>query len=116
RGVGGDGPHDHRLRRHGEGRERRGRAGGHRLARRGQLGPPGRHRPAGGNWSSDGHVAVDASGNYAWAPGKTVALVGVEGLVVVDTPDALLIASKERSEEVKEVVDRLRREEREDLL
>jgi len=70
----------------------------------------------GGNWSSDGHVAVDASGNYAWAPGKTVALVGVEGLVVVDTPDALLIASKERSEEVKEVVDRLRREEREDLL
>ena len=69
-----------------------------------------------GNWSSDGHVAVDAEGNYAWAPGKTVAFVGVEGLIVVDTPDALLITSKERSEEVKEVVDRLRREEREDLL
>ncbi len=68
------------------------------------------------NWSSDGHVAVDSSGNYAWAPGKTVALVGVEGLIVVDTPDALLIASRERSEEVKEVVDRLKREEREDLL
>ncbi len=70
----------------------------------------------GDNWSSDGHVAVGSSGNYAWAPGKTVALVGVEDLIVVDTPDALLIASKERSEEVKEVVDRLRREEREDLL
>lgn len=69
-----------------------------------------------GNWSSDGHVAVDAEGNYAWAPGKTVAFVGVEGLIVVDTPDALLIASKERSEEVKEVVDQLRREDREDLL
>jgi mannose-1-phosphate guanylyltransferase len=68
------------------------------------------------NWSSDGHVAVDADGNYAWAPGKTVAFVGVEGLIVVDTPDAILIASKERSEDVKEVVDRLRREEREDLL
>ena len=48
--------------------------------------------------------------------GKTVAFVGVEGLIVVDTPDALLIASKERSEEVKDVVDRLRREEREELL
>ena len=68
------------------------------------------------NWSSDGHVAVGADGNYAWAPGKTVAFVGVEGLVVVDTPDALLIASKDRSEEVKDVVDRRRREEREDLL
>jgi len=45
-----------------------------------------------------------------------VALVGVEGLVVVDTPDALLVARKERSEEVKEVVDRLRREEHSDLL
>src|SRR5205807_10104217 len=68
------------------------------------------------NWSSGHHVAVGSDGNYAWAPGKTVAFVGVEGLVVVDTPDALLIARKGRSEEVKEVVDRLRREEREDLL
>lgn len=68
------------------------------------------------NWSTDGHVAVGADGNFAWAPGKTVAFVGVEGLVVVDTPDALLVTTRERSEEVKEVVDRLRREEREDLL
>jgi mannose-1-phosphate guanylyltransferase len=42
--------------------------------------------------------------------------VGVEGLIVVDTPDALLVASADRSEAVKDVVDRLRREEREDLL
>src|SRR5207245_11698454 len=48
--------------------------------------------------------------------GKTVALIGVEGLVVVDTPDALLVTSKERSADVKTVVDRLRREERDDLL
>ena len=45
-----------------------------------------------------------------------MALVGVEGLIVVDTPDALLVATKEHAEEVKEVVDRLRREEREELL
>ena len=68
------------------------------------------------NWSSHGHVAVGADGNYAWAPGKLVAFVGVDELVVVDTPDALLVTSKARSEEVKEVVDRLRRDEREDLL
>lgn len=61
-------------------------------------------------------VAEDAHDNYVWASGKTVALIGVEGLVVVDTPDALLISPKGRSEEVKTVVDRLKREDREDLL
>jgi mannose-1-phosphate guanylyltransferase len=70
----------------------------------------------GENWSSEEHVAIDASGNYAWTPGKLVALIGVQDLVVVDTPDVLLITAKERSEEVKGIVDRLRREEREDLL
>jgi hypothetical protein len=34
----------------------------------------------------------------------------------VDTPDALLVASKDHAEKVKEVVDHLRREEREELL
>jgi mannose-1-phosphate guanylyltransferase len=68
------------------------------------------------NWASGGLVAEDARDNYVWAPGKTVALIGVEGLVIVDTPDALLVTSKERSEDVKAVVDRLKREDREDLL
>ncbi|MDE3112701.1 MAG: mannose-1-phosphate guanylyltransferase [Chloroflexota bacterium] len=67
-------------------------------------------------WSADGHVAVDSEGVYAWAPGKLVALVGVSDLVVVDTGDALLVASRERAEDVKAVVDRLRAEGREDLL
>jgi mannose-1-phosphate guanylyltransferase len=70
----------------------------------------------GDNWAPGDLVAEDAHGNYVWAPQKTVALIGVEGLVVVDTEDALLITTKERSEDVKTVVDRLKREEREDLL
>ncbi len=36
--------------------------------------------------------------------GKLVALVGVEDLIVVETPDALLICPRERSEEVQKVV------------
>ncbi|TMG71644.1 MAG: hypothetical protein E6H81_02620 [Chloroflexi bacterium] len=68
------------------------------------------------NWSSGDLLAEDANGNYVWAPGKLTALIGVEDLVVVDTPDALLISPKGRSEEVKTIVDRLKREEREDLL
>jgi len=68
------------------------------------------------NWSSGDLLAEDANGNYVWAPGKLTALIGVEDLVVVDTPDALLISPKGRSEEVKTIVDRLKREEREELL
>ena len=37
-------------------------------------------------------------------PKKVVALVGVENLVVVDTPDALLVCSSERTEDVREVI------------
>jgi len=68
------------------------------------------------NWASGDLVAEGAHGNYVWAPGKTVALIGVEELIVVDTPDALLVTTKEQSEAVKTIVDRLKREGGEDLL
>ena len=42
--------------------------------------------------------------------GKLVALVGVQDLVVVDAPDALLVCAKERTEDVKQVVEHLREE------
>lgn len=70
----------------------------------------------GDNWSAGDLIAVDAHDNYVWSPNKLVSLVGAEGLVVVDTPDALLITTKERSEDVKRVVDQLKRDDREDLL
>ena len=68
------------------------------------------------NWAAGDLVAEAAHGNYVWAPGKLTALVGVEDLVVIDTPDALLIAPKARSESVREIVERLKREGRDDLL
>lgn len=70
----------------------------------------------GPNWSADEHISEDSSGNYIYAPGKTVATIGVNDLIVVETPDVLLVAAKGRSEEVKAIVDRLAREEREHLL
>jgi mannose-1-phosphate guanylyltransferase len=45
-----------------------------------------------------------------------VALVGLDDVVVVDTPDALLVMSRERAQDVKAVVDALRAEGRTDLL
>ncbi len=48
--------------------------------------------------------ALDAAGNFIHAPGKFVATVGVSGLVVVETEDALLITTRERAQDVGKVV------------
>ncbi|MSQ36793.1 MAG: mannose-1-phosphate guanylyltransferase [Chloroflexi bacterium] len=69
-----------------------------------------------GSWAQAEQYAVEAPGNFVWAPGKAVALIGVSDLIVVDTADVLLITTRDRAEEVRTVVDRLRREERPDLL
>lgn len=52
----------------------------------------------------------DAEGCVVHAPDRLTALLGVRDLLVVDTPDALLIANKERDQEVEAVVAELRKE------
>jgi mannose-1-phosphate guanylyltransferase len=51
-----------------------------------------------------GTFFLNASGNYVHAPGKFVATVGVDDLVVVDTPDALLITTRQNAQDVGKVV------------
>jgi mannose-1-phosphate guanylyltransferase len=46
----------------------------------------------------------DSTGNYVDAEKKLVALLGVKDLIVVDTPDALLIADRGRAQQVGELV------------
>ncbi|MGB7845261.1 MAG: sugar phosphate nucleotidyltransferase [Candidatus Acidiferrum sp.] len=48
--------------------------------------------------------ALDAEGNFLWSPDKFVAAVGVRGLVVVETPDALLICPRDRAQDVGKLV------------
>jgi mannose-1-phosphate guanylyltransferase len=57
-----------------------------------------------------------ASGNYVNASGKIVTVVGAHNLVIVDTPDALLICDREQAQKVGDVVKLLEREKRDDLL
>ncbi len=47
---------------------------------------------------------LDAEGNYLYAPGKFVAAVGVNDLVVVETEDALLVTTRARSQDVGKIV------------
>ena len=59
--------------------------------------------PAENIFAGPGHT-LDAEGNFLWSPGKYVAAIGVSGLVVVETPDALLICLRERAQDVGKIV------------
>jgi mannose-1-phosphate guanylyltransferase len=54
-----------------------------------------------------GVFVLNANGNYVHAPGKFVAAIGVSNLVVVDTPDALLITTRQNAQDVGKVVKHL---------
>jgi mannose-1-phosphate guanylyltransferase len=54
-----------------------------------------------------GMVGIDARNNYVYSPEKFVALVGVDDLVVVETEDAILITTRDRSQDVRRVVSEL---------
>ncbi len=56
----------------------------------------------------EGHVeAVDATGLVVPASGRAVAVIGIQDVVVVDTPDALLVTTRARAQDVKSVVSSL---------
>lgn len=73
-------------------------------------------RDAEGNASRSPMLAEGARGNYVEAPGKLVALVGVDDLVVVDTPDALLVVHRSQAQRVGQLVKRLEQAGRDELL
>ena len=78
-----------------------------------------------GSWASlwevaerdqDGNVlkgdvlALDSQQNYVYAHDRLVATIGVEDLVVVETADAVLVAHRDRTQAVKNVVEQLKAE------
>ena len=60
--------------------------------------------PEGNLVASSGVFLLNACGNYIHAPGKFIAAVGVSDLVVVETPDALLITTRQHAQDVGKVV------------
>jgi mannose-1-phosphate guanylyltransferase len=47
---------------------------------------------------------LDAEGNFLWSPSKFVAAIGVRDLVVVETPDVLLVCPRDRAQDVGKIV------------
>lgn len=60
-----------------------------------------------GNTLQGDVIAFDATNTFVRSESRMVAVLGVDDLVVVETADAVLVASKERAQDVKKIVDRL---------
>jgi len=62
-------------------------------------------------------LMIDCSGNFvASKADRFIACLGIENSLIVDTPDALLVADKSRSQEIRKIVEYLKREGRDNLL
>ena len=65
-----------------------------------------------GNTEIGDVISIDTTGSYISSGRRLVAAIGLNEVVVVDTPDAVLVADKNRVQEVKSVVEQIRSETR----
>lgn len=61
-------------------------------------------------------ILLDSQDCLVYNPDKLTALVGIKDIIVVDTPDALLICRKDQDQKVKDVVGKLKKEGKDDYL
>jgi mannose-1-phosphate guanylyltransferase/mannose-6-phosphate isomerase len=69
-----------------------------------------------GNVLSGDVVAVNSRNTLVHAESRLVATAGIDDIVVVETPDAVLVAHRDKAEEVKSVVGELRRSNRPEIV
>lgn len=69
-----------------------------------------------GNVVQGALAGVDCEGLIVYSPKKTVAALGVSNLIIVETDDVLMVCAKEKAQEVKQLIAKLRAEKREELL
>ncbi len=64
------------------------------------------------NYFEGNVLDIDAQNTYVYSTDKNkkIALIGIDDLVVVDTKDSLLICKKAKSQEVKQIVERIKKE------
>ncbi|MDK1018110.1 MAG: mannose-1-phosphate guanylyltransferase/mannose-6-phosphate isomerase [Actinomycetota bacterium] len=60
-------------------------------------------------------TSFKTTGSYVRGSTRLIATVGIDGVIIVDTPDALLVAARDSAQEVKEIVDSLQAQNRVEL-
>ena len=69
-----------------------------------------------GNHTSGDVVAVDTTGSFVQANHRLVGTLGIEDLIVVETADAVLVADRNKVQEVKQLVDQLKASQRDEYV
>ena len=65
-----------------------------------------------GNVIEGNVLALDSTGSIIQGNERLIAVLGVNDLIVVDTPDALLVCTKDRAQDVKTIVERIKKDNR----
>lgn len=68
-----------------------------------------------GNVISGDVITTDSQNNMILGSNRLVSTIGVNNLIVVDTPDVLLISGKGKSQDVKKVVEKLKAQKRKEI-
>jgi mannose-1-phosphate guanylyltransferase len=63
-----------------------------------------------GNIVRGAHAGIDTDNTLVFGENRLIATIGIKDMVIVDTPDALLICPKDREQEVREMVRKLEKE------
>jgi len=71
-------------------------------------------KDAAGNAHKGDVISKDCRDTFVHASSRLVSLVGVQNLVVIETADAILVADKSRGQDVKDIVDTLKKQKREE--
>ncbi|MBT2289852.1 mannose-1-phosphate guanylyltransferase [Paenibacillus albidus] len=61
-----------------------------------------------GNIIKANHIGIDTRHSIIYGNGRLITTIGVEGFIIADTGDALLICPKDKAQSVKEIVDLLK--------
>lgn len=64
---------------------------------------------ADGNVIVGHHIGVDTQSSLIYSKGRLIATVGLDNMIIVDAGDVLLVCPKDRAQQVKQIVDELKR-------
>ena len=71
---------------------------------------------ADGNIAVGNTLSIDTNNSIIYSSGKFVATIGIDNLIVVETSDAIMVCPKDKAQDVKKIVDKLKEQKKEELL
>ena len=64
----------------------------------------------------NGYIGIDTEGCLIQGEGRMIATIGLSDLVIIDTPDVLMVSQKSRSQDVKRFVEQLKEKDKKEYL